>query len=356
MAVSKQIDLNKLIRDNYESVKNGTYDWSSNDEAVKVLYRFAGKIVSNLNTTNLNRDDLIQEMVTRVFSHVLKNIDYDKCSNFSTYIYGCMQYNAYTFIKNMRNNDKELSLDAQIDKDMDFDFLSMFSDENPTPWDRLLEESNNEFYSVLKEAIKEDEVLKYYYIDGLNKKEIVSLYNNQYIRMKIKNQKEILKMKMYENGTLDLYNVINIENLLKGDKKQGMKIYNVLKDKGLLYLLYNTGVSVEDVCESFDVQKNTIRVLVNEKVSNIIKSLEDKGVAKSKLFVRFIIRAKPELLYEVDQMDERIINETIEKIVKDKKLYDWLSQGRTNAINEKRITNRNRNWERTTNILKGLKK
>lgn len=360
--MDNKLNLNEFIKDNYESIKNGTYDWNSNDEAVRTIYKLAGKVVSNANINDLSRDDLLQELVFYTFKNAFKNIDYEKCSNATTYIYACMKFKLLQVMREMRKDNQNIKLEDKIKNQNDSDSLlimdSLISND-PTPYENLLIEKNNVYYEILKDCIKEDELLTYYYLDGLSLRKIAPLYNMTFQNMsrRLKIQQDILMIKMIEKGAFELNDEINIDSLLKGDKKYSRYIYKNIQDKGLVDLLFNMDISIDDVTDALGVQRVAIRDLVNERINKKIKFIEDKGVNEGEVFVHLIINVKPELLCKIDTMDINFINQIIKKIKKDEELYNYLKKNKEKIISEKGLKNfNNKIFKKYASTLDSIKK
>lgn len=359
--MESKLDLNQFIKDNYESIKNGTYDWDDDKEFVEVIYKFASKIVSNINISRLNKEDLMQELVTHTFSHALKNLDLEKYPNSSTYIYSSMVYYSYRILKRMNKVENTIKLDKEVYyKYGDNAILLMDSlkSDEPTPFESLLLEKNTTYYEILKDCINEDELLKYYYIDNLSLKEIAKVYTttHQTISNNLKNRRKMLKIKMIEKGAFELRESINVNNLLKDDSEQSKYIYDTLKNKGLIYLAFNSKTKILDICNALNVEINIVSDSINERINNKVRILEEKGVKEAKVFTDFIAIAKPSLLYKVDEFSIEYIDSVIKKIKNDEDLYNYLMLNEKDIVGRRgKINKKNRLTEKGTKILKSIK-
>ena len=81
------VNLDNLIRRNYDEIKAGTYRWK--DEEVEAVYKLAGSALKKIVLNELvdEYEDVLQDLVCVFFTKVIPNYDINKKITISTYSY-----------------------------------------------------------------------------------------------------------------------------------------------------------------------------------------------------------------------------------------------------------------------------
>ena len=81
------VNLDNLIRSNYDEIKAGTYRWK--DEEVEAVYKLAGSALKKIVLNELvdEYEDVLQDLVCVFFTKVIPNYDINKKRTISTYSY-----------------------------------------------------------------------------------------------------------------------------------------------------------------------------------------------------------------------------------------------------------------------------
>jgi len=169
-----------LDKQKMQLIKNNEYTFT--EQEVSEIYRLATKIVSKYFCQSLYFEDLVQEIVTKFFVYSIKKYDPIKNVKISTFAYICLDNLAKMEVRkrkaeNRKINNYLLKADDPNAKFHDASVNLLYygaASDIKTPSEVYEKEIVNE---TINNFFEDNPILKDYYRNGLNAKQIAEKYN-----------------------------------------------------------------------------------------------------------------------------------------------------------------------------------
>lgn len=232
-----KINLQKTIKENYDQIKAGTYEWS--DDEVDAVYKLANSYVRTQKFKNpLDREDFLQEVVSNFFSKYIKGYDITKNIGISTFAYKCMENDYGTIYR--RNSTKlyltTSSLNNTINSsnpngiDREDEGLDLLMDNSLTAYEYYILDVWELF---LNEEYSKTIFLKEVEFNGKNQTSLAKQYNvdQTYISRIVRMERYIILLRAIRKNIPipDKYDV-EIENMKKSINKHKQIYKNIANE------------------------------------------------------------------------------------------------------------------------------
>ena len=178
------IDINKVVDDNYESIKNKTYKWKDNE--IKAIYKLAYNALRQYGIQQEELDDCIEDCIYVFFSKVLVSYDKNLGNNISTMATIAFRNN---YLMNFRSSTSKMelvSMEKEISEDLKLG--DIVYDEDSKGYNPEIEDAKI-IFEYLKEKFDEDSYVYMKYVKEMSFKEIAKIKNStpQAVRNKVAN-------------------------------------------------------------------------------------------------------------------------------------------------------------------------
>lgn len=275
-----KVDLESVIRTNFESFKNGDFSMLT-DEETKAFYRYINTFL--LRYKNVFSYNEQQDLIHEIFQHMIQskmfNLDINKETKPTTYLGILIDTKIKTIIRDrtmdkrkIHYNGKLLSYDYLIRKDSDnteTPLINLIPFDDYDPNKEFIESTSNKYRQCSEKAIKQNTILYDIYVKNKKIEDIAIEQKKSYDNMRkwILNAKNQVKIDLAEEGFFD------------------NKRHNVHEDYDLEYtrkIISEKGVSYVNMVD--EVPTSVIADYLNiEEESIISKTVTDKKKLQDKL-------------------------------------------------------------------------
>lgn len=182
------IDINKVVDDNYESIKNNTYKWSKDE--INAIYKLAYNALKKYEIKKDELDDYIGDCVYVFFGKVLPAYNRDLGNNISTMATVAFR-NGYLETFRSSNSKLELvSMEKEINEDLTLG--DIVYEETSKSYDPEIADAKL-IFEYLKEKFDEDSYVYMKYVKDISFKEIAKMKNSTPQAVRNKVAKDIAK-------------------------------------------------------------------------------------------------------------------------------------------------------------------
>ena len=110
------VDINKLVNENYDAIKNKTYKWS--DDEVRAIYKLAYNTLKSFDIRNDDLEDYIEDCLYTFFNSVITYYNKDLGNNISTLATVAFKRTYLESLRKQENQCETVSLYKDIGEDL----------------------------------------------------------------------------------------------------------------------------------------------------------------------------------------------------------------------------------------------
>ena len=296
--------INRIIKENYNEIKNGNYNWK--DEEVELFYQLIDYVLDGMKITE-DREDIVQDLIGHLFTEGFKNLDLEKAKIPTAYLHFVIKNQCtknYHFNRMIKRND-ENNIHLPINE---FDKISSKVASPSRQYEIDKVENALKFYEDL---IAKDPLLYEYIILDKKMKELATKYNRgeRNLAHEVYIKYFEVKLKCANKGAYDLFEIEDKEN-----KEYYSKIRKSISKKGVLWTNICKKISYVDIAKALDVSDKGVNQYVVKGKKELKQRLDDLGLQVSALGVKFYVYMLAEKTKNISDIDSTLLDSIYEKI------------------------------------------
>ncbi len=349
-----KVDLDQVIRKNFESFQEGDFSMLT-DEETNAFLRYIGFFVDfylrkwggsaqYIKDYELRDGDIVHEIFLQLINSKLANMkltdEYKATSEFIKPIkwyLGMIIESRSRHIRKGNYGNNYYSLDNKINDEDDEEMMHFFASSDPSPLENYIKEKDEVYYNYLRYRIDKEPVFKMYFEKNMTLTDMAKelRVTQPYVFRLLNKKLDFLKLDLAEMGYLDKvkladYEQMEYEHVVRAIQKQGVLGVYACNDDVLTPKKMSKYLKVSDTNFSMKINEDT-RVVVDKLKKNGVRIMRENRRTVVKLFLSLMENGSKGF---VDLPDD-LIKDVYSMIKSDKTLVNYYIYS-TNAKNCKK--------------------